>query len=341
MIVFQSSGLDSCELTTEHHKKPKKQVMKIFIAGAIGVLGRRLIEQFRARGHSVIGLVRSPHGEQIVQSLDGESRWGDLFDTDTLARAAEGANIVIHAATSIPNKRRLIPSDFEMNNRIRRDGNRALTTCAAKIGAQLYLQQSIVWVAQPPDGSAFDEDSPTYPNPVTLSAIQGEAIARETGERSGFSVSVLRCGWFYCADSSHTRIMGEELFRRRMPIIGNGDAVKSLLHVDDAASAFVTVAEANRSGLWHVVDDYPVTMAELLTGFAERLGAPSPRRVPVWLARLVAGRYLVSFLTSSIRTSNARFHHEFGWAPRFSSFKEGLDQVITAWKSEGFLKKNE
>ncbi len=315
--------------------------MKIFIAGATGVLGRRLIEQFRARNHSVIGLVRSRQGEPIVQSIGGESRWGDLFDADTLARAAEGANVVIHAATSIPNKRRLAPSDFEMNNRIRRDGTGALTSCAAKIGAQLYLQQSIVWVAQPPDGTAFDEDSPTYPNPVTLSAVEGEAIAREAGERFGFNISILRCGWFYSADSSHTRIMGEELFRRRMPIIGKGDAVKSLLHIDDAASAFVTVAEANRSGLWHLVDDYPVTMAELLTRFAEQLRAPSPRCIPVWLARLVAGRYLVSFLTSSIRTSNARFRRESGWAPRFPSFKEGLDQVVQAWKSEGFFKKNE
>jgi nucleoside-diphosphate-sugar epimerase len=314
--------------------------MKIFIAGATGVLGRRLIGQFRARNHSVIGLVRSSQGEQIVQSFGGESRWGDLFDTDTLARAAEGANVVIQAATSIPNKRRLAPSDFEMNNRIRRDGTRALTTCAAKIGAQLYLQQSIVWVVQPSDGSAFNEDSPTSPNPVTLSAVEGEAIAREAGERFGFNVSVLRCGWFYSADSSHTRIMGEELFRRRMPIIGKGNAIKSLLHIDDAASAFITAAETNQGGLWHIVDDYPVTMAELLTGFAARLGAPPPRHVPAWLARLVAGRYLVSFLTSSIRTSNARFRREFGWAPRFPSFNEGLDQVITAWKSEGFLKKN-
>lgn len=315
--------------------------MKIFIAGATGVLGRRLIQQFLTRGRSVVGLVRTPQGEQLVRSLGGESRWGDLFDAGALARAAEGADVVIHAATSIPNKRRLAPSDFEMNNRIRRDGTRALTVCAAKIGAQLYLQQSIVWAAQPPDGSAFDEDSPTFPNSVTLSALEGEAIAHEAGKRFGFNVSVLRCGWFYSADSSHTRIMGEELFRRRMPIIGKGDAVKSLLHVDDAASAFVNVAEANRGGLWHVVDDYPVTMAELLTGFAERLGALSPRRVPIWLARLVAGKYLVSFLTSSIRTSNARFHHEFGWTPRFSSFKEGLDHVVTAWKSEAFLNKNE
>jgi nucleoside-diphosphate-sugar epimerase len=312
--------------------------MKVFIAGATGVLGRRLIQQFRARGHSVIGLVRSPQGEQIVESLGGESRCGDLFDPDALARVAEGANVVIHAATSIPRKRWLKPSDFEMNDRIRRDGARALTACAANIGAQLYLHQSIVWVARPPDGSVFDEDSPPNPDPFYIPTIEGEAIAREAGERFGFNVSVLRCGWFYGADASHTRLMGEDLLRRRMPVIGRGDAVWALLHLDDAASAFVAAADANRGGLWHVVDDQPVTMAEFLTYFTGRLGAPPPRRAPAWLARLVVGRYLVNFLTSSTRTSNAGFRQEFGWTPRFPSFKEGLDQIIAVWKSEGFPK---
>ncbi len=313
--------------------------MKIFIAGATGVLGRRLIQQFRARGHSVVGLVRSSQGERVIRSLGGESRWGNLFDADALARAAEGANVVIHAATSIPNKRRLAPSDFEMNNRIRRDGTRALTACASKIGAQLYLHQSIVWVSRPPDGSAFDEDSPANSDPFYLPTIEGETIAWKAGEHFGFTVSVLRCGLFYGADASHTRFLGNDLLRRRMPIIGRGDSVWALVHIDDAASAFVTAAEANRRGLWHVVDDHPVTMAEFLIGFAERLGAPPPRRVPAWIARLVAGKYLVNFLTSSTRTSNARFRREFAWTPRFPSFKEGLDQVVTAWKSEGFLQR--
>jgi nucleoside-diphosphate-sugar epimerase len=311
--------------------------MKIFIAGATGVLGRRLVNLFRVGGHSVTGLVRSPRGEQIVQSLGGESRKGDIFDADALARFAEGANVVIHAATSIPIKRRLKPSDFEMNDRIRREGARALTACAAKIGARLYIHQSIVWVARPPDGSTFDEDSPPNPDKFYIPTIESEMIARESGERFGFSVSVLRCGWFYSADSSHTRLFGEDLLRRRLPIIGRGDATWALLHLDDAASAFVTAAEANRSGLWHIVDDQPVTMAEFLISFAERLGAPPPRWVPVWLARLITGKYLVNFLTSSTRTSNARFRSEFGWAPHFPSFREGLDQVVAAWKSEGFL----
>ncbi len=312
--------------------------MKIFIAGATGVLGRRLIQQFRARGHSVLALVQSPNGEQVVQSLGGESRWGNLFDEDALAHAAEGSDVVIHAATSIPSKTRPTPKDWEMNDRIRREGTHALTACAAKIEAKLYLQQSVVWVARPPDGSFFDENSPTYPDPIMLSALEGEKISLEAGEHSDFAVSVLRCGWFYGADSAHTRLFGEGLAKRRIPIVGRGDAVWACLHLDDAASAFVAAAEKNRNGIWHIVDDQPTTAAEFLTAFARRLGVPPPRRVPVWLARLLAGQNTVKFFTSSTRTSNARFRREFGWSPRLPSFEEGLDQIVANWKSEGFLK---
>lgn len=307
--------------------------MKVFIAGATGVLGRRLIQQFRARGDTVICQVRSPAGAQLVASLSGEGREADLFDADQLARAAEGCEVVIHAATAIPVKTRTQPRDWEMNDRIRRDGTRALADCAGKIGARLYIQQSIIGVARPRDGSFFDEDSPTQPDPVGLSASDGEEIARATGEKHGFDVAVLRCGWFYGADAAHTRFFADSLRKRQLPIIGRGDAIWACLHLDDAAGAFVIAAHANRHGLWHIVDDQPVKVSEFLNYFAERLGAPAPFSIPVWLARLAVGSYSTDFMTISTQTSNARFRRDFSWAPRFPNFEEGLDQIATTWAS--------
>ena len=311
--------------------------MRVFIAGATGVLGRALVGQSVARGHTVLGLARNDKGARLVRSLGGESRAADIFDADALARAAEGADAVIHAATSIPTKTRTGAKDWELNDRIRRDGTRALTACAAKIGARIYLQQSIVWLARPAEDSFFDETARPRPDAVTQSALDGEQLAVEAGERSGFNVAVLRCGLFYGPEAAHTRAMGELLRKRKLPVIGDGTAVLSCLHTEDAAGAFLAAAEGGRGGLWHVVDDEAVAVKDLLRGFAERLHAPAPRRVPAWLARLVAGRTSTDFFTRSVHTSNARFRADSGWSPRFPSYREGLDQVVGAWQAEGFL----
>jgi nucleoside-diphosphate-sugar epimerase len=310
--------------------------MRVFIAGATGVLGRRLVKQLTERGHAAVGLVRGEEGRRLIESLGGEACQGSLFDANSLAAAASGAQVVIHAATAIPTKPKTLPGDWEMNDRIRREGTRALVEAAARVGARLYLQQSVVWVARPEDESSFDEDTEPRPAPLYRAANDAERIAREAGARGGFKVAVLRCGGFYAADAGHTRALGRGLIDRKIPIIGKGDAVWAALHADDAAGAFVAATESGKEGLWHVTDDEPATVGDLLKEFARLLDAKPPRRAPAWLARLVAGRGAVEFFTKSTRTSNARFRRDIGWSPRYPSYRDGLKQIVAAWDEEGF-----
>jgi nucleoside-diphosphate-sugar epimerase len=308
--------------------------MRVFIAGASGVLGRRLVRQFVARGHSVIGQVRSPKAESTVREAGGEPRLADLFDAESLAHAAEDCDTVIHAATAIPVKQKTTPADWAMNDHIRRKGTRCLAEAAAKIGARTYLQQSIAWVARPKDESSFDEGSPTVPNPAIQSAIDAEAIAREAESAEGFTVSILRGGYFYDSESGHTRMIAGALRKRQMPIIGSGDAVWAMIHTDDAASAYVAAAEKPTSGVWHIVDNELVEVRTFLKEFAARLGAPAPRRVPVWLARWLAGEQAVQYFTRSTRATNARFCRDFNWTPRYPTYREGFDEIVSEWKAE-------
>src|SRR6202158_4885259 len=308
--------------------------MRVFIAGASGVLGRRLIRQLVARGHFVVGQVRSARAESIVRAAGGEPRHADLFDAESLAKAADGCDTLAHAATAIPTKRKSVPSDWAMNDRIRRKGTRCLTEAAAKIGAKTYLQQSVVWVARPKDDSAFDEDSPAVPDSAIQSAVDAEAIANEAGATDGFTVAILRGGFFYDSESAHTRMLADALRKRQMPVIGSGDAAWAMIHTDDAASAYVAAAEKPKSGVWHIVDNELVEVGAFLKEFAVRLGAPAPRRVPVWLARWLAGEQAVEYFTRSTRTTNARFRRDFGWAPRYPTYREGLEQIIATWKDE-------
>ena len=308
--------------------------MKIFIAGASGVLGRRLVKQFAARGHSPIGLVRSAKAETAVREAGGEPRHADLFDADSLAAAAEGCDTVIHAATSIPVKQKTTLADWAMNDRIRRKGTRCLTEAAAKVGAKTYLQQSIAWVARPANDSPFDEDSPTVPTPTIQSAIDAESIAREAESAEGFTVSILRGGFFYDSESAHTRMIAEALRKRKMPIVGGGTAMWAMIHTDDAASAFVAAAEKPKSGVWHIVDNELVEVRAFLKQFAALLGAPEPRRVPALLAKLLTDDQTIEYFTRSTKTTNARFRHDFGWKPRYPTYREGLDQVVAAWNTK-------
>jgi nucleoside-diphosphate-sugar epimerase len=307
--------------------------MKVFIAGASGVLGRRLVRQFVARGYSVVGQVRSAKAESTVREAGGDPRHADLFDAESLAKAADGCDTIIHAATAIPVKQKTTPADWAMNDHIRRKGTRCLTEAAAKIDAKTYLQQSITWVARPKDESPFDEDSPAVPEPAIQSAIDAELIAREAESAEGFTVGILRCGYFYDAESAHTRMIADALRKRKMPVMGSGEALWAMIHTDDAASAFVAAAEKPKTGVWHIVDNELVQVRTFLTELAARLGAPTPRSLPVFLAKWLAGEQAVEYFTKSTRTTNSRFRRDFIWAPRYATCRDGLDQIVADWNN--------
>ena len=289
-----------------------------------------------ARGHTVVGLVRSETSAATVRSQGGEPRTADVFDINAVAQAADGCEVIVRAATAIPAKVRTRSGDWAMNDRIRREGTRSLIAAATHVGARAFLQESVVWAVGTLDGRPFDEDAPPAGDPVLASALDGERIAREAGSAHGFDTLVLRCGGFYSADGWHTRILAESIARGRPVLIGRQSPVWSLIHTDDAASAFVTAVEAPKTGVWHIVDDRPVPLADYLGEMARRLGARPPRRMPRWLARMFLGRYGTRILSSSFSTSNARFRRDFTWRPSFPTYVEGMEQVATAWRSEGF-----
>src|SRR2546426_690587 len=178
--------------------------------------------------------------------------------------------------------------------------------------------------------------APPANDPVLASALDGERIALEAGSADGLDTLALRCGGFYSADGWHTRILAKSIAKGRPVLIGRQSPVWSMTHTNDAADAFVTAAEAPKTGAWHIVDDRPGPLAEFLGEIAKRLDARPPRRMPAWLAELVLGRYGMRILSSSFLTSNARFRRDFNWQPSFPTYVEGLEEVVTSWRAEGF-----
>lgn len=314
--------------------------MKAFIAGATGVLGWRLVEQFSDAGHDVVGLTRDDEGDAVVEDHGGQPVRGDILEPDTLFDAVDDdVDVIIHAATAIPTSTNPAQDEWSLNDRVRREGAGHLVDIAGTVDADRFLMQSIVWVARPPDGSPFDESSEPHPNRITQSALDAERTVTSRAGELDYAPVVLRGGWFYAADTAHTRQIGERLETGDLPIIGGGllgrkDTPISFIHVDDMARAFLAAAEGEATGTFHVVDDEPTSLADFLTELADRLGGPKPSRVPGWLARFMVGKSFVRLMTSPMRTSNTKLRDAFDWSPAYPTVRDGLDHVVEEWERD-------
>jgi nucleoside-diphosphate-sugar epimerase len=169
-----------------------------------------------------------------------------------------------------------------------------------------------------------------------------EAYLQDQAVQHGWDATILRNGFFYAPDAGHTRVWGEQLLAGKMPIVGGGvlgrrDAELSLVHVDDAARAFATAIDHGLAGVYHIVDDEPVTGADLFTEFARLLDAAEPSRMPAWLARLFIGKVNAEGFTSPFPTTHEAFTQATGWEPRYPTYREGLQQVVETWAHDGTI----
>jgi len=171
--------------------------MRAFVAGATGVLGRLVVRELLARGHTVAGLARSMASETVLRRLGATPVAADLFDSDSLAAAVSGADVVMHLATAIPAARRQTLSDWRLNDRIRTEGTANLldAACRARIG--FYVQQSATLVHGSSGENWIDEGSPLVPHRVADSAVIMERLVREAGKLRGLPAAILRSGTLY------------------------------------------------------------------------------------------------------------------------------------------------
>ncbi|SRR6266498_4813836 len=310
--------------------------MKVFISGATGVLGRRVVMSLVGDGHQVAGLSRSQANVDWLSQHGAEPRPGNLFNQDQVCELASDCNVILHLATAIPVKSRTSVADWAMNDHIRRAGTQNLVEAALRNQCQLYVQQSVTFVYGDREGEWVDECTDVAPKPggILQSAIDMEQLVQTAARHRDLPAAILRFGQFYSHDSAYSRIMFEMTRKGQYPVIGDGSAYWNMVNVDDAASAVVKAVENGTNAVSHVFnvcDDEPVTYRDLLDYIARILGAKRPMSIPVFLANLLLGAHMVSFLCSSARCRNQLIKEKLGWQPQYPNYRDGFRAEIEKW----------
>jgi nucleoside-diphosphate-sugar epimerase len=304
----------------------KENIMRVFVAGASGAIGTRLVPQLIDRGHEVIGTFRSPGSAERVRALGAEPIALDLLDAPAVRRAVLEAepDAIVHQATALADMSfsRNLDRTFAPTNRLRTEGTDALLAAAREAGVDRFVAQSFASYRYAREGGPVKtEGDPLDPTPVRTMRETDAAMRYLDEAVTGAGGIALRYGGFYGADNDG---LVDPVRKRQFPIVGDGGGVTSFIHLDDAAAATVLALEEGGSGIYNVVDDEPAPVRDWLPVLADALGAKPPRHFPRLLARLFAGDAAVMMGTEARGASNTKAKRELGWTLRSPSWREGF-----------------
>ncbi|MGW3117211.1 NAD-dependent epimerase/dehydratase family protein [Streptomyces sp. NPDC001107] len=303
--------------------------MRVFVAGGSGVLGRRLVGQLVARGHQVTATTTSPAKLDLLRQLGAEAVVMDGLDAVAVGQAVAEArpDTIVNQMTGLseahagkPDMRKA-DRFFATTNRLRTEGIDHLLAAAEATGVSHVVAQSHASFNGLREGGwvKTEEDPLQVVEGTKAIAHLEDAVVRSGG-------AALRYGAFYGPGANDDQV---EMVRKRMfPLVGGGAGYTSWVHLDDAASATVLAVEQKARGVFNIVDDEPAPVREWLPYLARCAGARPPRRLPAWLARLLAGEMVVGMMTEGRGFSNAKARRELGWEPRYPSWRQGFREEL-------------
>jgi nucleoside-diphosphate-sugar epimerase len=226
--------------------------MRVFVAGASGAVGARLVPQLIERGHEVIGTSRSPEKAERLRALGAEPVVLDVLDRDAVREAVLQARPdgIIHEATALAGLSDMKHFDrsFALTNRLRTEGTDALLAAAWEAGVRLFVAQSYAgWPYAREGGPVKTEEDPLDPTPVPAMRETLAAIRRLEEATVDFGGAALRHGGLYGAPDD---VQLELVRKRRFPIVGDGGGIWSFVHLEDAATATILALEQGAQGVY-------------------------------------------------------------------------------------------
>jgi nucleoside-diphosphate-sugar epimerase len=309
-------------------------VMRVFVAGATGAIGKPLVPMLLDRGHEVVAMTRSRDKAEGLRAIGATPVVADGLERQAVVDAlvSNRPEVVIHQLTALTGFKDLKHWDREwrQTNRLRTEGTDHLLEGARAAGARRFVAQSYAgWPYAREGGTVKTEEDALDPTPPEQMRRTLEAI-RYLEERvlgtEGIDGLVLRYGSLYGPGTSMAPDgdIVEMVRGRKLPLIGGGSGVWSFIHVEDAAAATLAAVERGQPGIYNAVDDEPAPVSEWLPELARAVGAKPPMRLPAWLAGLAVGAPGISTMTRVRGASNLKAKRELGWRPRYASWREGF-----------------
>ncbi|SEE36258.1 Nucleoside-diphosphate-sugar epimerase [Streptomyces sp. 2231.1] len=309
--------------------------MRVFVAGGSGVLGRRLVPRLRASGHQVTATTTSSAKVAQLAQMGADGVVMDGLDAASVGEAVAKArpDVIVHQMTAISMTHAGKPDIkhpdrwFATTNRLRTEGTDHLLAAAEAAGVSHVVAQGYAsWNGIREGGWVKTEQDPLDLLEGTAAHVGLKALCHVEDVVLKAGGAVLRYGAFYGPGAIDDQV---ELVRKRQyPLVGSGAGYSSWVHLDDAASATVLAVEQRARGVFNVVDDDPAPAREWLPHLAACAGARRPIRVPVWVARLLAGDQAVVMMTEGRGFSNAKAKRELGWQPRYPSWRQGFEEEL-------------
>jgi nucleoside-diphosphate-sugar epimerase len=308
--------------------------MKVFVAGSTGAIGKRLVPNLVGHGHEVVALVRTPQKAKEIEAVGAKAAVADALDKDALTMAVRKAEpeVIIHQLTALTGAGNFkkLDEEFALTNRFRTEVTDTLLAAARLVGARRFLAQSFCgWPYARQGGPVKTEEDPLDPNPPasfnkTLAAIRylEDAVRRSTDVEA----LALRYGFFYGPGTGIARdgAIAELLRKRKLPIVDGGTGIWSFIHIEDVARATTAALSQGRPGIYNIVDDEPAPVSAWLPALAEAVGAKPPRRIPLWLGKLLIGEGGVSMMTQIRGGSNVKAKRELSWQLLYPSWRRGF-----------------
>jgi nucleoside-diphosphate-sugar epimerase len=299
--------------------------MRVLVTGASGFIGSVLCAELAKRGHDVAALVRRP-GSEPAQTRPIA---GDLSDARRLSQilSEERPEWVMHLAAEIASQR----SQSKLEEVNVHGTERLLDACLATAGTDASSGPRLVFCSTVVTGDArgalLTEEKPLpVETPYGRSKQEGERLVL----RAGLPGVVVRPSHVYGPGGWYANELIAQLRKPgRFAVVGRGENLWDVVHVNDVAQALILAAESAPGGsIYHVADDQPITFYDFMALTADSLGIGPPRRIPVALARAIAGSNAVAAIVRSARSSNEKIKRELGWSPQFPTAREGVADSI-------------